>query len=126
MVPSTQTTPAAAKLDLAGLLAIRDIAGWEATLQRDDLASKRGRGPGWGLTPGEGAADPAFYAAYAGFLRGAQSGCLRSTQHRSSPPLTFAPPPTGLSTASSAFMTPSCLTVPPACAPSLPAPAWTL
>eukprot|EP00961_Rhodomonas_salina_P096302 1294921-Rhodomonas_salina.1 len=81
-VPPAQTTPAAAKLDSAAILAIGDFAGWEATLQHDDvhafdaaslvvqLASKRG---GWGLTPGAGVADPAFYAADAGFLRWAQS-----------------------------------------------------
>eukprot|EP00961_Rhodomonas_salina_P148294 1996236-Rhodomonas_salina.3 len=69
-------------LDSAAILAIGDSAGWEATLQRDDvdafdaaslvvqLASKRG---GWGLPPGAGVADPAFYAAYAGFLRWVQS-----------------------------------------------------
>eukprot|EP00961_Rhodomonas_salina_P104943 1413230-Rhodomonas_salina.1 len=116
------------------------VAGWEATLQRDDvnafdsasllvqLASKRCR---WGLTPGEGVADSAFYAAYAGFLLWAQlsvpsllafhtAQVQASTDLRSSTHL----PVQHLARVHDSLVSHGAVVVPPA--PSPPVPAWTL
>eukprot|EP00961_Rhodomonas_salina_P049982 671324-Rhodomonas_salina.1 len=96
------------------ILAIGDFTGWEATLQSDDvdafdaaslvvqLALKCGC---WGLTPGAGVADPAFYAV-------------------SRPPQTFAPPPTCLFHIHD-FLTAHCSVVVPPVQPGQ-APAGTL
>lgn len=82
----SHTSPAASQLDAAATAAVGEYvtgqAGWEPASLRDDptshdcaslilqLSSSRG---GWGLTPLEGAADPAFYAGYAEFLRWTQT-----------------------------------------------------
>eukprot|EP00961_Rhodomonas_salina_P089106 1198414-Rhodomonas_salina.3 len=131
MIPPAQATPAAAKLDSDAILAIWDFAGWGAMLLRDDvdafdaasllvqLASKHGRC--WGLTQGEGVADPAKVLSLLAFHTAQVKPSTDLSRCSSSHPLVQ-----NLISIHNFLMSHSgcAVVVPPA--PPDPAPAWTL